>query len=393
MRKLVNFGFYSALGMAFSGALVSCSDSDPVDADAEKENELSAVVAQYVDKTVIATYTQLADATIDLYEAIAQLKEAGEKTDANVALAAEQWKSCREHWELSEAFLFGPVGDFGIDPHIDTWPLDEVLFKNELENQEHLNFMAGEDGDTWVVGPLGPSLLGFHGIEKILFEGGTVKPASAIKDNELIYATAIAGDLRNQCVRLEAAWRGLDNVSEEKQQLIEEKELSYEISGSAWSYGEIMNNAGKAGSIYPSITSAAGAILDGAITIADEVGNVKIGTAAAFGANEDDRNYIESPYSYNSLKDFTDNIKSIENAYLGGAYNNRGTSVSAYIAKVNPQVDAKVKETINASYAAINAIPFPFALNFTDSKADEAVTIIGTNLVKALEDAKTALYE
>ncbi|MDR1810906.1 MAG: hypothetical protein LBR34_11010 [Prevotella sp.] len=393
MKRLFNFAFYSMLGMIFSGALVSCSDSDPVDADAEKENELSAIVAQYVDKTVIATYTRLADSSIGLYEALAQLQESGGKTDANVVVAAEQWKSCREHWELSEAFLFGPVDIFGIDPHIDTWPLDEKSFKDELANQGHIDSMDDENGDIWVSENLGPSLLGFHGIEKILFENGRVKPAAVITANELIYAVAVAGDLRNQCVRLEASWRGFDDVSENKRKLLEDKELGYEISGSEWTYSEIMNNAGKAGSSYRSVTSAAAQILDGAITIADEVGNVKIGTAAAFGANEEDKNYIESPYSHNSLKDFTDNIQSIENAYLGGAYGVRDESLSGYIAKKNPAVDTKLKEAIAASYAAIAAIPAPFVQNFTSAEADAAVTVIGTNLVKALEDAKAVIYE
>ncbi|MDR1810616.1 MAG: hypothetical protein LBR34_09500 [Prevotella sp.] len=393
MKKLSNFIVYSMLGIVLSAIFPACDDNDSVNADAEKEKELSAIVAQYVDKTVIATYTELADATIDLYETILLLQEPDGKTDANIALVADRWKSCREHWELSEAFLFGPVDIFHIDPHIDTWPLDEEAFNAELGNYSHINSMAGENGDIWVAEHLGASLLGFHGIEKILFENGQVKPANAITVNELIYAIAVAGDLRNQCVRLEAAWKGFGNVSGEKQQLLEEKELAYEISGSEWAYGEIMKNAGKAGSIYPSVTSAAGAILDGALTIADEVGNVKIGTAAAFGANEEDKNYIESPYSHNSLEDFANNIKSIENAYLGGAYNNRGVSVSAYIAQKNPQADTRVKEAIAASYAAIAAIPSPFVQNFTSAEADAAVTIIGTNLVKVLEDAKAVIYE
>ena len=47
--------------------------------------------------------------------------------------ACSDWKTARAYWENSEAFLFGAAGDFGIDPHIDSWPLDEDAF-NTLMN-------------------------------------------------------------------------------------------------------------------------------------------------------------------------------------------------------------------------------------------------------------------
>lgn len=32
----------------------------------------------------------------------------------------------REPWEKSEAFLFGPVDAMGLDPNMDSWPLDQA---------------------------------------------------------------------------------------------------------------------------------------------------------------------------------------------------------------------------------------------------------------------------
>ena len=56
---------------------------------------------------------------------------------------------------------------------------------------------------NWVI-----SLLGFHGIEYILFEDGSPKSVSKISDLHLTYAVAVAGDLRNRCWQLELSWRG-----------------------------------------------------------------------------------------------------------------------------------------------------------------------------------------
>jgi len=93
------------------------------------------------------------------------------------------------------------------------------------------------------------------------------------------------------------------------------------------------------------------------------------------------------------LQDFTDNIQSIENAYLGKAYGKDGASISSYIASVDQAADQAVKDAIEASYAAIKAIPFPFEKNYTSAEADKAVEVIGTTLAKALTNAKMVLME
>ncbi|GHT08619.1 hypothetical protein FACS189415_2470 [Bacteroidia bacterium] len=343
----LKFPFYLLFAVFTFGGFISCSDDD-VDPFSEKEEALAPIIPQYVNHTIIATYHSLAEATVDLYEAMATLK--ANKTAANLQTAINAWFASRAYWELSEAFLYGPASDFGIDPHIDTWPLDEPAFNNTLGNAAFINSMNAPDGDLWAADHLGVSLLGFHGIEYILFREGKPKAIGDITTNELIYAVAVAGDLRNQCIRLETAWAGED-----------------EISGR--SYGEEMLNAGKAGSRYRTVTHAATTIVQGCIDIADEVGEVKIGTA--YG--KDDVNYIESPYSFNSKVDFIDNIKSIENAYLGGVESHRGASLSQYIKDKNATLDTEVKAAIANAIAKIEAIPYPFAINYASAEAGVAI--------------------
>lgn len=385
MRKII--GSYLSVALLSACMLTACDDDDPGIDSEEKEKTLSVVVEQYVHKTVIPTYKNLADESLDLYEAIETFKS--DKTDANLKKVTDQWIVTREFWELSEAFLFGPVADFGIDPHIDTWPLDEAAFVNLINNQASIAGMDSEDGDIWVAEHLGDALLGFHGIEYIFFKDGKVKSASEIKNNELIYALAVSGDLRNQCVRLEAAWAGYDAVTEEKQELIDEKELVITSSISKIPYGENMLKAGQPGSTYTTMKAAADAIIDGCVVIADEVGQMKIGNAH----RGDDPNYLESPYSYNSLEDFEDNIVSIQNAYLGGAdRNNRGKSLSDYIKSVNPDVDAKIKAAAENAIAKIQAIPFPFEKNFSSTQAGDAMEACD-ELIEVLGEAAKVLSQ
>ncbi|MDE7129907.1 MAG: hypothetical protein K2O07_06325, partial [Alistipes sp.] len=350
--------FYS---MSVAAALLSAACSDDNDysnvGDA-REQILEAAATDFVDRTVIPTYKGLADETISLTEACEAMQEAfarGELTTALVKTACDHWIASRKYWELSEAFLYGAAGDYNIDPHIDSWPLNHTELQALLDDPVRMGKMDDEYAGTY----LGYGLLGFHALEYMLFENAAPRQLDKYTAEELIYVVAVAGDLRNQCVRLEAAWAGMDNISDIKQEILEQAELE-----PSFDYGESMRAAGRAGSKYKTYLEAAQEILQGSIDIADEVANQKIGRPAN-GSSSDDKNYIESPYSHNSQIDFIDNIRSIRNAYLGS--NAGDASVSDYISDVAPDVDAKVREAIEDAIAAIGHAEAPFVNNATSA--------------------------
>jgi hypothetical protein len=377
MQKLKLLSFITAAVLVFT----ACKESG-ITSESENLALLEQIVPDYVNNTVIPTYKSLADNAIELEKALVALKNS--RTDGNVSTACNKWIACRKYWEQSEAFLFGAAADFGIDPHIDTWPLDRNALVAELNNAEHIAFMAAEDGAAWAGEKLGPGLLGFHGIEYILFKNGQQKPIGEITENELIYAIAVGGDLRNQCIRLEAAWAGYDNVSSEKQAIIDDFELGVTIANGQ-SYGENMKNASKAGSTYKSFTDAAEDIIQGCIDISDEVSAMKIGRPYT----GEDINYIESPYSYNSIEDFVDNVESIRNAYLGGVEGKRNTSMHGFFDKVNKNFDSKVLAAIDEAVEKISAI-HNFETNPASTEAGIAIEALN-ELTSIFEEAQTEL--
>lgn len=351
--------------------LTGCSDSEdsPVDYTNEKDEAFAKIAQQYVDNTVIATYGNLTESADRLVADLNALR--ADKTDANVQAACKSFLEARAWWEKSEAFLFGPAGDFGIDPHIDTWPLDIDGLTSEMNNSAHIAAMSAEDGDIWAGSHLGPELLGFHGIEYIIFADGQPRAAASIPDNQIIYACAVAGDLRNCCYQLHVSWAGEENVPAHQAEKINELEWNCTVSGTDLSYRENMLNAGKGGSIYRSMTDAMQAIADGCASIADEVGTQKIGKPHT----GEDSNYIESPYSHKSIVDFYDNVTSIENAYMGGIEGRRNTAASlhAYLEKANPELDARCVKAIENAHKAINSMAAPFVLNYRDASAGKAI--------------------
>ena len=344
---------------------VSCKrDNDNTVEDAQA----AAVAEQFVDNTVAPTYTALAAKAEQLASQLAALK--ANPTNAGVREACETFLAAREQWEMSEAFLFGAAGDFGIDPHIDSWPLDEDAFNTLMNSPAMIEALDSEDGDAVAGDRLGNALLGFHGIEYILFANGQPKDVSNITANQWIYVVAVAGDLRNRCYQLEVGWIG-DKAPKSHIEKLDELEIAYTVAGSENSYGDNMKNAGKAGSTYSSRTAALMAILQGCSDIADEVGSSKI-YAAWHG---EDITYIESPYSQKSIIDFHDNIVSIRNAYMGGVEGKRDESKSLhnYVNKINSSLDARVLNAIDNALAKIDAMPAPFVLHYSDAANGEAV--------------------
>ena len=365
-------------------SLAACSDSDePKSGEGTltaKEQTLSDAVADYVDHTVLPTYSSMADAAVELMDLCRTMQTkhaAGTLTTSDIEAAGKAWKQSRKSWELSEAFLFGPAANHNIDPHIDSWPLDKAAMDDLLKD-----IRAGK---TWSLSNNGGyGLIGFHAVEYVLSELSADENTSLVHSTdytpeELEYLCAVAEDLCQQCVCLEACWAGTDNISARKQEILEEAELDY-----GEEYGWEMKNSGKAGSRFKTFQEAAEEILQGCIDIADEVGNTKIGRPH-IGSSEEDKNYIESPYSLNSIEDFADNIRSIENAYTGSLAGD--ASVSDYIKSVNADLDSRVRAAITAAIAAIELIPEPFAKNATGQLAGKAVEACGDDLVEVLEEA------
>lgn len=373
--------------LGLSALLVSsCSDNDEPNPEdiSQKEQTLQAATAAYVNHTVLPTYSAMADAAIrmrDLCHTIQEKHGTGSLTTNDIKAAGDAWKEARKNWELSEAFLFGPAANHNIDPHIDSWPLDKAAMDNLLVQIRNGNQWSLENNG-------GYGLIGFHAVEYMLFELSEDENTSLVHSTnytpeELEYLVAVADDLCQQCVCLEACWAGTENVSKEKQQILEEAELDY-----GENYGWEMMNAGQAGSRFKTYQEAAEEIIQGCIDIADEVGNTKIGRPH-IGSSQEDKNYIESPYSLNSIEDFADNIRSIKNAYLGSKSGD--ASVSDYIKTISPETDTAVRNAIENAISAIEAVPEPFAKNATGTLAEAAMKAAGNTLVEALENANSVI--
>ena len=315
------------------------------------DKEMQKVTKNYVQNVVYPTYQALAANARILYgaaQALYQAAEAGTMTQSHIDAACEAFKDTRREWERSEAFLFGSAERNQLDPHIDSWPLDRDELEKALKNQTLIAGFKSENPAKFVSehNTEFQSVLGFHGMEFVLFRNGAHRTAEALKANdtdegvtsvkgidELAFLQAVAGDVRNITALLEFTWMGSATSNESK--AILSGEGSYVFSTLRYNglaangtmcYGQFLLSP-SATTGYTSWQGTMNQILvGGCSSICAEVADQKLGQAYRVatgqgGTTEDGEkesiDYIESPYSHRSFIDYQDNIYSIKNSLYG----------------------------------------------------------------------------
>ena len=345
----------------------------------EQETYLRNVLTQLVSNVIVPTYTKLADDVEDLEKTLNGLT-VNTITQAQIDKACADFKDARLNWEQSEAFLMGAASDFDVDPTIDTWPLNRTLLLSY--------FNKGMDDEMLE----DATILGFHALEFILFRDGQPRKVAELqgKDTyknfenvtgaqELTYAQTICKLLKERCFQLQVAWEGATAKNANRLAVVEAAGLDY-TTEAGLTYGENLTTAGLLGSksTFPTLKGAIAQVLSddegSCVAIANEVGTAKIANAFSAG----DVSYVESPYSYNSIKDFQDNIRSVRNVWYGST-NGSAASVSfnGFFASVGQDnVNTGVVNAFNDAITKIGDMPAPFVkycctiwnINFEDDE-------------------------
>lgn len=330
---------------------------------AEQEAYLRKTLENLVANVIVPTYTRLAD-DVEHLEATLHGLTTSTITQAQINSACEDFKKARSHWELSEAFLGGAASDFNIDPTIDSWPLNRTMllgYFNRGGRPEDLN---------------DESILGFHALEFILFRDGQPRRVAEFKGNdtykgftaisgaqELKYAQDICTLLKNRTFQLQVAWEGETSANASRVAVVRNAGLDYKTQDGL-SFGDNLAKAGVEGSrsSFPNIQAAIAQVLSddegSCLGIANEVGTAKIANPFSAG----DVSYVESPYSYNSITDFRDNIRSIRNVWLGSTDRTAARySFHTFFASVSRgDVNNSIENAYVSSIEGISNMPSPF---------------------------------
>ena len=313
-------------------------------------------------------------------------------TQSALDAACSQWKVARADWEKTEAFLFGAADKYSIDPHTDTWPVDQTALANVLRDQSIMSDIENK------VKQLNSGLLGYHGIEYVLFRDGNPRDISQLTTLEYQYVCAVAKDLYQATCVLQTTWEGASSgtrYNETISYLASHSSLDDDgnVTGEGLSYTNFGANFKNTPSAeYDSDLDATIQIIEGARDIIGEVAGSKIGLPWS----GQDASYIESPYAYNSIIDFYDNIIGCKNALYGevdATSPNDKSLIYFCLNAGNATLAAQaqtVQEKLNNALRKIDSMKEPFALYYTDASVKTAIDALD-ELDGALEEMEETL--
>ena len=276
-------------------------------------NDFSVNVAQ-------ATYNDLASKTAQLHQAITDFTQ--NQTQANLDYCKLLWKESRQAWEQSEGFLFGPVATDDIDPRIDTWPVDFNSLDSVLNNQSVY--------DETYVNSLEDALKGFHPVEYLLWGVDGNKTILQFTSRQLDYLEALAANLKTLTQQVATSW-------------------------TTGNYHNEFANAGNGSQVFTTQHAAFMEMVNAMAGICEEVADGKMEDPLV----SQNAMLEESPFAKNSIIDFTNNIKSVENVYLG-KYTSQGQSLESFVRANNLSLDGSIKTKISAAVTALGNITVPF---------------------------------
>lgn len=317
----MKFNYYPFLLLIGTLVFSACGDDEA----GIETTDYSAVLSNVGNNIILKTYEDLKGAAEALHQATDALE--ANPSNSNLEAARAAWVAARVPWEQSEGFLFGPVDQEGLDPSLDSWPVNVTDLNNVLASSNALtvDFLKAQEG----------TLKGFHTIEYLLWGTDGNKQSDAFTDREYEYLAACAGALAADAAALYNLW-----------------------APAGGNYVSHVVDAGNGSNIYISQKAALEEMANGLIIIADEVANGKINDPLS----QEDLTLEESRFSANSKADFADNMRSIRHIYLGtyGSTGN-GRGISSIVAEKNSAVDARIQAEIQAAIQSIEDIPGTFS--------------------------------
>lgn len=343
MRK-ISLLLFTALAFA------ACKKDDPQPTPPSSASLNSAILTDVSQNVVQSTYNDLHSKALQLQASILAFQTSS--TDPNLSTCKQYWRDARSAWEQSEGFLFGPVSSENVDPRIDTWPvnftdLDSVLSSSAV-------FTAG------YIDSLEDALKGFHPIEYLLFGQNGNKTASQMTAREMEYLIALSNNLEVLTNQVSGRWN----------------------PSSANNYNTQFVTAGSGSTAYSTQRAAYEEMVNAMAGICDEVANGKISEPFL----QQDPSLEESPFAFNSITDFTNNIRSVENVYLG-RYSADGKGIEDLVRTYNLSLDGDIKQKIAAAIASLNSVTVPFGQAITQQpvQLQNAINAIN-NLKDAIEN-------
>jgi putative iron-regulated protein len=363
------------LGAALLGTACSSDDTDVFNEDAQ------AVSANYAE-LVHTNYEDVLAGVEDLHTAIHAFVD--DPSADTLEAARNAWLEARESYGQSEGYRFydGPIdnADRGPEGRINSWPLDEAFIDyvvdapssgliNDTENFPDLteNVIADQNENP---GEKDISM-GYHAIEFLLW--GQDLSADGPGDRPYTdYVTGSAGTAENQDRRASYLTTIADMLIDDIQSVNDE-----------WKPNE--NNYRK-DFVEGSRDDALSKMLTGIGSLSGaELAGERMTTALENRDQEDEH----SCFSDNTHRDLYLNALSVKNVYLGDYGDIDGPGINDLVVQLDPNLNQRVHDQLDASLEAIEHIPVPFDQALTTAAGRDRID----TAIRSLQDLTESLAD
>lgn len=355
MKSRSIFSLLLVLPLLFS----SCGDDNDNNGDNNNNNNnptatltLSDVISATIDNVVIPSYKNLNESFDAYYDAVTSLAY-GSLTQSQIDQVSSLFLTARNSYEYTESFFFGADNHFEVDTEINQWPLDVTRCEMLLNSNDDLSSVDG-----WP-----SSIVGWHGIEYILFRNGQPRTVSDITAREWQYLQTLTSNIRVRCKQLLCGWDA--SASQSDKDIVSQAGYSY-TSPLGSDYRTYMTTN------FTALQAASAMLIGdhGMMGESDEIAQKKLGQPH----NDNDAGYIESPYSHQSINDMIYNVRSIRNMWYGSTDgNNSSKSFCSYVTKIDESLASQLSRTISETEEAISAIQTPYTEHYMDASVETAM--------------------
>jgi predicted lipoprotein len=291
---------------------------------ATQTNELrSSVLCDLVRNVVLPVVDEFDAQAGALRFSIKALSE--QRTDANLQAARQAWRDTRGPWETCEAFLFGPAKTQGLDPAVDSWPIDLITIDSMLASNDRFTPAYFDVSEGTVKGS--------HAIELLLWGSNGAKRVDEITPREIEFLVAASESMQSAASALKRAWIP-------------------PVSSGETGYGEQVCNAGQPGSLYTTRAGAVREFVNGLISILTEVSDSKMGIPFL----QQNVDFEEARFSGNSKDDFKANLAGVRSIYTGTYGPRSGKGLRDLVMATDTALAAKVQRSIDNVEARLDAI-------------------------------------
>ncbi|NVB79974.1 MAG: hypothetical protein HOV81_16380 [Kofleriaceae bacterium] len=297
------------------------------------------VAGELAREIIVPTYDEVVARANDLATAAHAFAAAPDATTLEDMRAA--WRAARVPWKQTDAFRFGPIAIQSLGTAIDQIPVDPARIEAELAGAQPI--------DLAYVETLGANKKGFHTIEYFVFGADDAAVLASLTSDVLAprridYVVACADSLAATAVKLRDAW--ID-------------------------YAALLADPGADNTEFATIKASIDALVNESVFQVEVVADARIGKpmgTATGGTPQPDLQ--ESPVAGTSIDDMTQTLTGIRNIYLGSRDGTPGKGVGKLVAAANPATDRDVRTAMDAAFAAIAAIPPPYAQALRDQRPE-----------------------